>query len=205
MIALDLFRIPAFAGAAATSLTSWIAWGIGFVTMPFVLQLDRGVSPLVSGLLLTAWPVGTAVAAPLAGRLAGRFPIAVIAAVGMTLFAVAMTIFAIFSHVAPPLALMACSALAGVGFGAYQTPNNAELLGTAPLEKSASASALLATLRVSGQTFGASVVAIVFAWAEHAHPGDFARVAAPVALGISTACAAGAAIVSLWRRDASRR
>jgi DHA2 family multidrug resistance protein-like MFS transporter len=205
MIALDLFRIPAFAGAAGTSLASWVAWGIGFVTLPFVLQLDRGVSPLVSGLLLTAWPVGTAVAAPTAGRLAGRFPIAVIAAVGMALFALAMTLFAIFSHVAPPLALMACSALAGVGFGGYQTPNNAELLGSAPLEKSASASALLATLRVSGQTFGASTVAIVFGLAEHARPLDFARVAAPIALGIATACAIGASIVSLWRRDASRR
>jgi hypothetical protein len=58
---------------------------------------------------------------------------------------------------------------------------------------------LLATLRVSGQTLGGSIVAITFAWAERAHPVGFAHAAAPVALGIATAFAAIATVVSMRR------
>jgi DHA2 family multidrug resistance protein-like MFS transporter len=173
--------------------------------MPFVLQLDRGASPLVSGLLLTLWPVGTAVSAPIAGRLTERFSIASIAASGLALFSLALTLLALFSHSAPPLVLVVCAALAGAGFGCYQTPNNAALLGSAPVEKSASASALLATLRQGGQTVGASIVAILFAWAERAEPQHFIELGGPSALGFAAACAAAAAVVSLGRRTARKR
>ncbi len=199
MIALELFRLPVFAGAAWTSFAAWTAWGIGFVTLPFVLQLDRGASPLISGLLLTSWPLGTAVSAPLASRLAERIPVRALASCGLALFAAALVLFACFSHDAAPPALLAFGALAGIGFGAFQAPNNGELLGSTPIEKSASASALLATFRVSAQTLGASLVAIVFAWAERSDPADFVRLAAPVALGVAAACAGIGTLVSLRR------
>ena len=50
----------------------------------------------------------------------------------------------------------------GLGFGFFQSPNNRELIGSAPREKSASAAGLLAAIRVGGQTLGAALVAIVF-------------------------------------------
>ena len=50
----------------------------------------------------------------------------------------------------------------GLGYGFFQSPNNRELIGSAPRSKSTSASGLLAVFRVGGQTFGASLVAIVF-------------------------------------------
>jgi DHA2 family multidrug resistance protein-like MFS transporter len=199
IIALDLFRLPVFASAAATSIATWTAWGAGFVTLPFVLQLDRGFSPLVAGLLLTAWPLGTALSAPFASRLTDRLSVRTIATTGLSLFAISLALYTAFSHVAPVAALLAFGALAGIGFGCFQAPNNGELLGSAPMEKSASAAALLATLRVSGQTLGGSIVAITFAWAERAHPVGFAHAAAPVALGIATAFAAVATVVSLRR------
>jgi DHA2 family multidrug resistance protein-like MFS transporter len=199
IIALDLFRLPVFASAAGTSIATWTAWGAGFVTLPFVLQLDRGFSPLVAGLLLTAWPLGTALSAPFASRLTDRISVRSIATTGLTLFAIALALYTAFSHVAPVAALLAFGALAGIGFGCFQAPNNGELLGSAPMEKSASAAALLATLRVSGQTLGGSIVAIAFAWAERTHPAAFTTAAAPVALGIATAFAGIATVISLRR------
>jgi DHA2 family multidrug resistance protein-like MFS transporter len=199
IIALDLFRLPVFSSAAGTSIATWTAWGAGFVTLPFVFQLDRGFSPLVAGLLLTAWPLGTALTAPFASRLTDRISVRTIATIGLTVFAVALLLYTAFSHVAPIAALLAFGAIAGVGFGCFQAPNNSELLGSAPPEKSASAGALLATLRVSGQTLGGSIVAITFAWAERAHAPAFASAAAPVALGIASAFAVVAIAVSVGR------
>jgi len=201
IIALDLFRLPIFASAAATSITTWTAWGLGFLTLPFVLQIDRGFSPLISGLLLTAWPLGTALSAPFASRLTERFSVRTIASSGLAVFAFALLLYALFSHGAPVPLLLLFGVLAGSGFGCFQAPNNSDLLGSAPIEKSASAAALLATLRVSGQTLGGSSVAIVFAWAERAHPAHFAQAAAPIGLGVATACAMLATVISL-RREA---
>jgi DHA2 family multidrug resistance protein-like MFS transporter len=199
IIALDLFRIPSFASAAGTSFTAWTAWGMGFVTLPFVLQLDRGLTPLASGLLLTAWPLGTALSSPFASRLIDRISVRAIATLGLALATTALALYALFVHTAPLALNVAFGALAGIGFGLFQAPNNSELLGAGPPEKSASAGALLATLRVSAQTLGASLVAIAFAWAERAHTGDFVQVATPIVFGTATACAGLATLVSSRR------
>ena len=199
VIALDLFRLPVFAGAAATSFAAWTAWGIGFVTLPFVLQLDRGFSPLACGLILTSWPLGTALSAPFAARLTDRISVRTIASTGLVLFTTALALYAGLSHVAGAVPIFAFGALAGIGFGCFQAPNNGELLVSAPMDKSASAAALLATLRVSGQTLGGSVVAIAFGWAERTHAAAFTAAAAPITLGIATACAVLATVASLRR------
>ena len=52
--------------------------------------------------------------------------------------------------------------ICGLGFGFFQSPNNRELIGSAPREKSGSAAGLLAVLRVGGQTLGTALVAIAF-------------------------------------------
>jgi DHA2 family multidrug resistance protein-like MFS transporter len=199
IIALDLFRLPVFSSAAQTSFATWTAWGLSFVTLPFVLQLDRGLSPLASGLVLTAWPLGTALAAPFAARLVDRLPVRTIASVGLSVFALALALYALFVHTAPLPAVVAFGALAGFGFGFFQAPNNGELLGSAPIEKAPSAAALLATLRVSGQTLGGSLVAIVFSWAERSGATAFVQLAAPVTLTLATSCAIIAAVVSVRR------
>ncbi len=89
-----------------------------------------------------------------------------------------------------------------MGFGCFQAPNNGELVSAGPAEKGASAGALLATLRVSGQTLGASLVAILFAWAEHVVGGGsatFVRIAGPLALTSATVFAGVSALVSARR------
>jgi MFS transporter, DHA2 family, multidrug resistance protein len=53
--------------------------------------------------------------------------------------------------------------VAGAGWGIFQTPNNRELMGSGPPEKSGSTAAIFASIRVAGQTCGASLAAIVFA------------------------------------------
>jgi DHA2 family multidrug resistance protein-like MFS transporter len=53
--------------------------------------------------------------------------------------------------------------IAGAGFATFQTPNNRSILITAPHEKTGRAAAIMTTARVTGQTLGAVLVAIVFA------------------------------------------
>jgi DHA2 family multidrug resistance protein-like MFS transporter len=162
MIALDLFRIPAFSFAGATSFATFTAQGLAYVALPFLFQEALGKTPLASGLLLTSWPLSIACVAPLAGYLSDRYPAGVLASVGLAILTLGLGLYATLSPTAGTLAIVLHGVVCGLGFGFFQSPNNRELIGSAPRSKSASASGLLATIRVSGQTLGASIVAIVF-------------------------------------------
>ena len=54
-------------------------------------------------------------------------------------------------------------ALAGAGFGLFQSPNNRTMIAAAPRERSGGASGMLGTARLLGQTIGAALVALLLA------------------------------------------
>ncbi len=82
--------------------------------------------------------------------------------------------------------------IAGIGFGLFQTPNNRVLLLSAPKARSGAAGAMQGTARLTGQTFGAISMTMVF--------GIVPLAAAPnVALVLAAACAGLAGLISLGR------
>jgi DHA2 family multidrug resistance protein-like MFS transporter len=60
-------------------------------------------------------------------------------------------------------------ALCGVGFGLFQSPNNHIILTSAPAHRSGGASGMLGTARLTGQTLGAVLLAIVFSFFDAQH------------------------------------
>ena len=62
-----------------------------------------------------------------------------------------------------PLDVIWRMALAGAGFGLFQTPNNRTMIAAAPRERSGGASGMLGTARLLGQTVGAALVALLLA------------------------------------------
>jgi DHA2 family multidrug resistance protein-like MFS transporter len=53
-------------------------------------------------------------------------------------------------------------AICGCGFGFFQTPNMKALMYSAPVDRSGSASGIVATARLIGQTSGAALAALCF-------------------------------------------
>jgi len=161
MLPIDLFRIPRFSLATSTSLLSFIAQGLAFVSLPFLFQGAFGYSAFSSGLLFTPWPLSIAVVAPIAGRLADRFSAPALSTAGLGVFALGLATLATLPGHPSPADIMWRAVLCGIGFGFFQSPNNREILGSAPRERSGGASGVLATARLSGQSVGAAVVALV--------------------------------------------
>jgi DHA2 family multidrug resistance protein-like MFS transporter len=212
MIAVDLFGIPPFALAAATSFSAFLSQGLAYVALPFYFQEALGRTPLQSGLLLTSWPLAIVVVAPIAGRLSDRFPVAILATLGLTVLTVGYALYALLPAHPSTLQIVLHGILCGVGFGLFNTPNNRELIGNAPREKSASAAGFLAAMRVGGQTVGAAAVAIVFgvlggALTAGTPAHDVVARATPAALWVACACSLIATIASGLRLfvPASRR
>jgi DHA2 family multidrug resistance protein-like MFS transporter len=57
--------------------------------------------------------------------------------------------------------------ICGIGFGFFQTPNLKALMSSAPPGRSGSASSIVATARLTGQTVGAALAALCFGLAGH--------------------------------------
>ena len=201
MIALDLFAIRPFAFAAATSFATFSAQGLSYIALPFYFQVALGRTPLESGLLLTSWPLSIAFVAPIAGRLADRVPVGILATIGLGVFATGLGLYAALPANPSTTQIVLHGIICGLGFGFFQSPNNRELIGSAPREKSASASGILASLRVGGQTVGTALVALVFgvfgaSVTAHVTPHDAVTRAAPAVLWLACAFASIATIAS---------
>jgi DHA2 family multidrug resistance protein-like MFS transporter len=191
LVPVDLLRIPIFALSVSTSISSFAAQMLALVSLPFLFQLELHYSAVQTGLLITPWPIAIAVAAPIAGRLADRYPAGLLGGIGLGLFAAGLLSLAFLPERPEVIDIVWRMALAGIGFGLFQSPNNRAMIASAPRERSGGASGALGTARLLGQTAGASVVALLFARI----PAN----ATVAALLIATGFALVAACVSLAR------
>jgi DHA2 family multidrug resistance protein-like MFS transporter len=83
--------------------------------------------------------------------------------------------------------------LCGAGFGLFQSPNNHTIVTSAPLQRAGAASGMLGTARLTGQTLGAVLLALVFS-AVGVQGGGPA-----IAFGLASAMAAASATFSFLR------
>src|SRR5262249_32686979 len=139
----------------------FVAQTAGLVALPFEIQ-RLGRTAVETGLLMTPWPVAVAIAAPIAGYLADRYPAGVLGSLGLLCLAGGPTPLALFPEGGSSADFIWRMAVCGLGFGFFQTPNNRTLLSAAPRARSGAAGGMLGTARLLGQSLGAAVVAILF-------------------------------------------
>jgi MFS transporter, DHA2 family, multidrug resistance protein len=163
MLPVDLLRIPLFALSVASSICSFIAQSMGMVAMPFLFQHDLGMNQVMTGVLMTPWPLTVAVVAPISGRLAERYPAGLLGGCGMVVMALGLAAMALLPEHATWHDIIWRMTLCGVGFGFFNTPNNRAIITSAPASRSGGASGMQATARLFGQTTGAALVALLFA------------------------------------------
>lgn len=159
---LDLLRIPVFALSMCTSVGAFCAQTLAYAGLPFLLLGSYGRSHLEAGLLLTAWPLSIVVMSPVVGRLIGRYSGGLLGGAGLGMLSLGMVLLAMLPSQPANTDIVWRMALCGVGFGLFQSPNNHTIITSAPAHRSGGASGMLGTARLTGQTLGAVLLAMIF-------------------------------------------
>ena len=162
LLPIDLLKLPIFALSVGTSICSFLSQTLAFIALPFHMQAI-GYSAVEVGLLMTPWPLATAVIAPIAGRLSDKHPAGVLGLIGLFMFAAGLAALVLIDERTSTLDMVWRMALAGAGFGLYQSPNNRTIQAAAPRRRSGGASGMQAMARLLGQTVGAALAAFAFA------------------------------------------
>jgi DHA2 family multidrug resistance protein-like MFS transporter len=194
MLPIDLLRIPVFAWSMGASITTFAAQTLAYIALPFLFLGTYQRSHTEAGLLMTAWPLGVVLTAPLAGRLIGRYPDGLLGGIGMALMATGLTALALLSAHPTNLDIAWRMVMCGIGFGLFQSPNNHTIVTSAPPNRAGGASGMLGTARLTGQTFGAVLLATLFAVSGVANGKG-----SVVGLGFAAVLAAAAACFSSMR------
>ncbi|WP_426442564.1 MFS transporter [Bradyrhizobium genosp. P] len=191
LLPFDLLRRPLFSTSIGASACCFAAQMLAFVSLPFLLQVQLGLSVVETGLLMTPWPLATVVMTPIAARLCSRGNLSLIAGCGLLTMASGLVLTGYLVPTSSYLNIVWRLGLAGLGFGLFQLPNNTLIIGAAPAERVGSAGGLLATARLLGQTVGAAVAAVILSICGSA--------GSPLGLKLAGAAAVLAAIISVLR------
>lgn len=162
LIPLDLLRRRPLRISVVASVCCFAGQMASYVALPFHLQHALGQDAVATGLLMTPWPLVVAVAGPLSGRLADRMSNGLLCAAGGTILALGLAGCALWPAQGSVWVLVLFLMLGGFGFGLFQTPNNRNMLLSAPRDRSGAAGGLQGTARLLGQTAGSVIMALLF-------------------------------------------
>jgi EmrB/QacA subfamily drug resistance transporter len=222
LIDVTLFGIRSYAAGLGLALLYFCAFTGLPLVMSLFLQQGLGYSALATGLTASAYALGSAISAPMAGRLVPRLgrwllvgALVLFAAGVVGVLAVALTAPGSVPDRRVWLYLTVPLLLTGFGGGAVLTPNQALSLADVDVRGGSTAGGMLQTAQRLGAAVGTAVLAAVFyAGASHlgAEPGP-ARSAGygqayAGALAVSlafTAAALGLAVFDARRAAARRR
>jgi MFS transporter, DHA2 family, multidrug resistance protein len=196
MLPIDLFRRPVFALSTATAVCSFAVQGLAFVSLPFYFEDVLLRSQVETGFFMTPWPLVVAIMAPIGGRLSDRYPAGILGGLGLALLGVGMALLAMLPASPGVANIVWRMMICGMGFGFFQTPNMRILMSSAPPGRSGSASGIVATARLTGQTIGAALAALCFSLAGHQ--------GAALALALGAGFAAVGSVMSFLRVAVTR-
>ncbi|WP_101787182.1 MFS transporter [Nonomuraea indica] len=194
-----------FAAGAALAAVYFVGFSGVWLVFALFFQDGLGFSPLVSGLCVTPFAIGSAGAAVVAGRLVERLG-RLLTVLGLAGVMVGLSAAALLlGFAAPPVAVWAAVPallVGGIGSGFVISPNVTMTLKEVPVRMAGAAGGALQTGQRLGGAVGTAALPGLYYLALASSGGDITDAVA-VALGAAVAAVAVALSIAVaeWRRD----
>jgi EmrB/QacA subfamily drug resistance transporter len=162
MLDLNLFTKLRFSLTTSSAVINYIGVYSCIFLMPYYLIEGRGFTPAQAGLILTAQPLIMAVIAPISGTLSDRIGTRLPAVFGMAILSFGLFLLSRLGPQTEIKNMMLALAVVGLGTGAFISPNNSALMGSAPKSRQGIAAGILATARNFGMVLGVGIAGAIF-------------------------------------------
>jgi EmrB/QacA subfamily drug resistance transporter len=186
---------PGYPPGAAIGAIYFCGFAGIWLVFALFFQQGLGFSPLQSGLAVTPFALGSAVSAPLAGRLVpvwGRK----LTVIGLGMVTLGLVTVALLAVLVPPgdlgFAVLPPLLIGGLGGGMVISPNTTLTLECVATEVAGVAGGALQTGQRIGTAIGTAVLASVFHGTVQSNGGRY-----PAALALAMLCSAGFLLVAL--------
>jgi EmrB/QacA subfamily drug resistance transporter len=165
LVDLTLFRVRSYALGVTIAMLYFAGFTAIFFMLTLYLQNGLGYSPLLAGVSITPFALGSAAASALGGRTATRLGRPLVTT-GLLLVAVGLAATEVADRLAAErrvgLALAVPLLVAGVGSGLVISPNQTLTLARVPVSGGGSAAGVLQTAQRIGSAVGIAAVGSVF-------------------------------------------
>ncbi len=161
MIDIRLFRYRLFTAGNGVLFFSSAAFGGFMFLLPLLLQAERGLSPLQSGLTTFPQALGVMLTATLSGRLYNTVGPRRLMVAGMTLSAIATLAFILVDANTNDWAIRAMMLVRGGAFGLALVPMQAATFAEVSSKETGHASAAFSVIRQVASSFGVALIATI--------------------------------------------
>jgi EmrB/QacA subfamily drug resistance transporter len=159
---LNLLKNRVFVSANISFILSMLAlFAVGFL-LPFYFEELKGYSALEAGLLLTPFSLTLGVVAPISGALADRIGSRWLAPIGLAIACIGLGLLSQLDAQSSVWDIIWRLSVTGVGQGIFQAPNTRAIMGAAPPNEQGTASGILSTGRVIGQSLSVALAGAIF-------------------------------------------
>ena len=162
LINFSLFKIKPFTFGNLAVMTSYMAMFTNSILLPFFLQEIQNYNAMIAGLLILPYSVTLSVAAPISGRLSGKYGSRYLTLLGSSVYCVALLMFTLFGKDAAMWQIVLASGIMGIGNGLFQSPSNNAIMTSVEKSELGIASGILALSRNMGNILGVAVTITLF-------------------------------------------
>ena len=150
-----------FAFSNLAALINYSATFALIYLMSLYLQTILKIDTSKSGLILLSQPIIMAALSPLAGRLSDKINSQILASLGMGLTTIGLFLFIFMDEKTSIMFITINLAFIGLGFALFSSPNTNAVMSSVERNLYGVASSTLATMRLLGQAFSMTIVALI--------------------------------------------
>lgn len=154
LLQLDIFKNKLFSISIFCGFISFVAIFCSTIIQPFYLQDVLKLSPSVTGLFMTIYPIILSVVAPASGYLSDKIGSEFLTFLGLIFTSVGLFLMSTLTERSSLVVMVFFIAAMSLGNGLFQSPNNSLIMSTVPRNKLGIAGSVNALVRNLGMACG---------------------------------------------------
>ncbi len=173
LLNFGLFKIKIFLLGISTGFLSFVSLNTTLYFIPFYFAYILKFTTLKAGLLMSAYPLMTAVISPFSGWLSDKISYRPLTIIGLVINVAVLFTISTFGANTSIIQIVVFMALLGIGSAIFQSPNNSSVMGSVPMNQLGSAGGINALFRNLGMVSGTTISVILFSFTTNINISKF--------------------------------